>query len=133
MALRREGFASVDRLVRIWDEAVGLSEHDGDRVWLHGDFHPSNLLVEDGKIVAVVDWGDITRGDPAVDLSVGWMLLPSEARSDLRTEAGASEATWARARGWALTLGLAMVMSSADNPEMRKIGVRTVRGVMADG
>lgn len=131
-ALRGEGFEGVDRIARIWEEALGESDHDGDAVWLHGDFHPSNLLVEHDEIVAVVDWGDITRGDPAVDLSVGWMLLPPDVRADLRQEAGASEDTWARARGWALSLGLAMLTNSADNPVMGNVGLRTVRAVLED-
>ena len=129
-ALRREGFEGIDRIARAWEEALEVPDHRGHAVWLHGDFHPSNILVEDREIVAVVDWGDITRGDPAVDLSVGWMLLPQDFRDHLRSAAGASVDTWARARGWALSLGLAMLMSSGDNPTMGDIGLRTVRAVM---
>lgn len=132
-ALRREGFEGIDGLGRIWDEALGVPDHRGEAVWLHGDFHPNNLLVENGEIVAVIDWGDITRGDPAVDLSIGWTLLPPRARADLSSLVGASEDTWARARGWALSLGLAMLMNSADNPVMANVGLRAVRAVLEDG
>ena len=44
-------------------------------VWIHGDLHPGNLLVRDGRLSGVLDFGDVTAGDPATDLSVGWMLL----------------------------------------------------------
>ena len=49
---------------------------DRPPVWVHGDTHPGNLVVRDGELVAVVDWGDLTAGDPASDLVVAWMLLP---------------------------------------------------------
>lgn len=130
--LRQESFPGVGRLQGIWEEAVDLPEYSGPPVWLHGDFHPSNLLVEEGNLCAVVDWGDITAGDPAVDLAVGWMLLPSEARVVLGSESGASGDTWGRARGWSLSLGLAMLMTSVDNPRMGEIGHRTIRAILED-
>ncbi|MER7151067.1 phosphotransferase [Streptomyces lydicus] len=51
---------------------------------LHGDLHPANILVDRGRIRAVIDFGDITSGDPATDLSVAWMLFTAEQRVALR-------------------------------------------------
>lgn len=131
--LRQESYPGVGRLEEIWELAVGVPDYAGPPVWLHGDFHPSNLLIREGQIVAVVDWGDISAGDPAVDLAVGWMLLPSDARAVLESASGATVDTWERARGWALSLGLAMLMTSVDNPQMAEIGSRTIRALVDDG
>ena len=83
--------------------------------------------------MGVIDWGDITRGDPSVDLAVGWMLFPRDARTVLRSLSSASEDTWGRAKRWALSLGLAMLMNSADNPAMANVGSRTLDAVLEDG
>ncbi|HEY2265389.1 MAG TPA: aminoglycoside phosphotransferase family protein, partial [Streptosporangiaceae bacterium] len=61
---------------REWDAALAAPGYDGPPLWLHGDLHPSNILVNDGQVSGVIDFGDITAGDPASDLSVAWMLLP---------------------------------------------------------
>jgi aminoglycoside phosphotransferase (APT) family kinase protein len=106
-------------------------------VWLHGDFHPANILVHRGRISGVIDFGDVTSGDPATDLSVAWMLLPAEChdafRAAYRTASGYpdSDDTWVRARGWALALSLAILAHSADNPLMTEIGHRTIGAVLA--
>ena len=107
-------------------------------MWLHGDLHPANILVDRGRISGVIDFGDITAGDPAADLSVAWMLLPAEHHDAFRIayRTAASHAvdddTWVRARGWALTLSLAFLAHSADNPQLSKIGCRTISAVLAD-
>ena len=80
--------------------------------WVDGDLHPLNLLVADGQLSAVIDWGDLCAGDPATDLSIAWMALPADARSTFRRAAGTNQPiddpTWARARGWALALSIAV-------------------------
>jgi aminoglycoside phosphotransferase (APT) family kinase protein len=105
----------------------------GRRVWLHGDLHPANLVVQGGRLAAVLDFGDLTGGDPATDLAVGWMLFDADSRPVFRAAAGgAEEATWARARGWALSHAIACLASSADNPRMHAVGARTLAHVLAD-
>jgi aminoglycoside phosphotransferase (APT) family kinase protein len=115
-----------------WAPLAGAPPWDGPPVWLHGDLHPDNLLVHDGRLAAVVDFGDLTAGDPGVDLAAAWMLLPPASRPLLRHEAGADDATWARAQGWALALALAMLAGSADDPVISGIGQRTLTAVLAD-
>jgi aminoglycoside phosphotransferase (APT) family kinase protein len=98
--------------------------------------HPGNLLVNSGQLTAVIDFGDMTAGDPAVDLSVAWMLRPDSVRSAFRATVdrltGRDGATWQRARGWAVHLGLAYLMNSLDNPLMGDIGRRTIAAALAD-
>ncbi|WP_236654318.1 aminoglycoside phosphotransferase family protein [Streptacidiphilus anmyonensis] len=117
---------------RVWEGALAAPTWDGPPLWLHGDLHPANLLVDRGRLSALIDFGDLTSGDPATDLAVAWMLLPREQRADLRRAYGrADDATWERARGWALALGLVFLGHSADNPLMAGIGERAFRAALA--
>ncbi|HYI60708.1 MAG TPA: aminoglycoside phosphotransferase family protein [Acidimicrobiales bacterium] len=122
-------------LARRWEELVATPGWAGPPVWLHGDLHPGNLLVHRGRLSGVVDFGDVTSGDPATDLAVAWSLLPAGARPVLRAEAGyaGDDATWDRARGWALALGLAYLAHSADAPAYGTLGRRALTAVLADG
>ncbi|SEG86974.1 Predicted kinase, aminoglycoside phosphotransferase (APT) family [Actinacidiphila yanglinensis] len=130
------GLAQIDpadraTALRVWGTAAATPAWDGPAVWLHGDLHPANILVDRGRISAVIDFGDITSGDPAADLSVAWMLFTAEQRAALREAYGrADDATWGRARGWALVLSLVFLTHSADNPLMRGIGERAFRAVL---
>lgn len=126
-----EGELDVAGLRALWDEALGLPAWRGPDVWVHGDLHPANLILHEHRLHAVVDFGDLCAGDPATDLSVAWMLLPSEARDRLRAAGGADDDTWARARGWAVSLSLAYLANSADNPIIEGIGHRTVAELLA--
>jgi aminoglycoside phosphotransferase (APT) family kinase protein len=65
-----------------------------------------NLLVTDGRLSAVIDFGTVGVGDPAVDLIGAWCVLPAAARDVLRDAVGADGAEWARARGWALSISV---------------------------
>jgi aminoglycoside phosphotransferase (APT) family kinase protein len=116
-----------------WDHARGAARWSGPPLWLHGDLHTANLLVDDGALAAVIDFGDITAGDPATDLAVAWMVFDPGDRALLRAACGTTDDdTWRRARGWALHLSLAYLAHSADNPMMAAIGRRTLDAVLSD-
>ncbi|UYO97632.1 phosphotransferase [Microbacterium sp. M28] len=86
----------------VWDDAVAAPAWTGPAVWVHGDLHPANVVVADGTLAGVVDFGDLSAGDPAVDLAAAWLLLP--AGTTTRFFAGyaeADDATIRRARGLA--------------------------------
>ena len=77
---------------------------------VHGDLHPRNLVVDGGRLASVLDWGDMTTGDRAVDLGAAWMLFPVETHAEIWAAYGpVSPATLDRAAGWALLLGLSLV------------------------
>jgi len=121
----------ADAARAIWESAIAAEPWPGAPTWVHGDLHPANILVNAGRISAVIDFGDLTSGDPATDLSVAWMLLPARERDVFRHAYGqADDCTWARARGWALSLSLVFMAFSADNPLMARIGQRTLREVL---
>jgi aminoglycoside phosphotransferase (APT) family kinase protein len=118
-------YPEAGRLRRLWSEACAAPLWDGPGLWLHGDLHPANVLVRpDGRLAAVVDFGDLGAGDPAVDLAVAWLMFDGGARHRFMAAFGTAvdTATWARARGWAVVLATAMVSFSDDNPAMAGIG-----------
>lgn len=126
------GLVDTTALAELWEEALSVPSWSGPKHWVHGDLHPANILVHRRRLAAVIDFGDLTAGDPSTDLSVAWMLLPPKVRPLLREAVGADEATWARARGWAVSLALAYVANSADNPDIAGIGQQTVQALLDD-
>ena len=128
--------ADHEAIVRAWETALAAPGYDGPRVWLHGDLHPANILVSDGQISGVIDFGDITAGDPAGDLSVAWMLFPPECHSRFWSsyrETGsrpADDALRLRAMGWALNFAVVFLAHSQDNPVLREVGRRTLTTVL---
>jgi aminoglycoside phosphotransferase (APT) family kinase protein len=85
----------------IW-EAARATSWEGTPVWFHGDVASPNLLVQQGSLSAVIDWGCAGVGDPACDLVIAWTLFTGESRREFRTALPWDEPVWARARGWAL-------------------------------
>jgi aminoglycoside phosphotransferase (APT) family kinase protein len=96
-----DGRVPGDLATEIWATALG-SSWDRPPVWFHGDIAWGNLLVRDGALAAVIDFGTSGVGDPACDTVLAWTLLSGESRAAFRAELGVDEATWARGRGWAL-------------------------------
>ena len=129
------GQVDRDAVLRAWVAALAAPGYDGPPAWLHGDLHPANILVNDGQVSGVIDFGDITAGDPASDLSVAWMLLPPGLHASFWSAyqaAGgrAGDALRARARGWALNLAIVFLAHSEDNPVIRQVGRRTLSTVL---
>ena len=102
--------------------------------WIHGDPHARNILVKDGRIVAVVDWGDMAQGDRASDLAAFWMLFDRDARSAaVAALQHVSEATWLRARGWALLYCVVFLDTGLqDDPGMVAMARTTMRRLLED-
>ena len=100
------GLADGPAVTAVWDEALAAPPWDGPPVWLHGDIAAGNLLVRDGRIAAVIDWGTMGVGDPACDLTVAWELFAGADREAFRAEVGVDDATWLRGRGWAVSTAI---------------------------
>lgn len=111
-----------DALAAIWADALSAPVHTGPAVRLHGDLHPANLIVRDGRLAAVVDFGDTTTGDPATDLAVAWLAFGPTGREALFADLGPDPATTRRARGWALVMGSALVTMSEPGSPMVHLG-----------
>jgi aminoglycoside phosphotransferase (APT) family kinase protein len=85
----------------VWTRGVAMTWTQRAR-WVHGDLAAGNLLMRDGVLAAVIDFGCMAIGDPACDLAVGWTLFRGQARQDFRAMFDFDAATWTRARAWAL-------------------------------
>lgn len=95
----------------VWDDAVAAPAWEGPPVWVHGDLHPANVVVSDGTLSGVVDFGDMFAGDPAWDLAAAWVLLPEGTASRFfDTYARADEASIRRARGLAAMKSLFLML-----------------------
>ncbi len=128
-----EGTLDASALTSAWEAALQAPAWGGPPVWIHGDLSPLNLLVERGRISAVIDFGCLGVGDPACDLIVAWNLLSDETRNVFRAALPVDDATWARGRGWALSIGLiALPYYQITNPVLAGISQRAIDEVLAD-
>jgi aminoglycoside phosphotransferase (APT) family kinase protein len=113
----------------VWDAALA-STWEAAPVWVHGDVAVGNLLVSDGRLCAVIDFGSSGVGDPACDLVIAWTLLSGESRQVFRGSLPFDAGTWARGRGWALWKAL---ITAADPESPHAADARRVLAeVLAD-
>ena len=107
--LEHADLIDVDRARAVWRSALDAGPWPGPGVWIHGDLLGGNLLVRDGRLSAVIDWGPLKVGDPAPDVAPAWTLFEGEARRTYRELLAVDDATWARARAWVMLPALAGV------------------------
>jgi aminoglycoside phosphotransferase (APT) family kinase protein len=93
----------------VWADAIAAPAWDGPPVWLHGDLHPANVVVADGTLAGVIDFGEVCAGDPATDLAAAWILLPAGAANRFFERYPADDGTVRRARGWAVQRALFLI------------------------
>ena len=120
------------RIWGVWWEAITAGPYPGPPVWLHGDLHPGNIVVANNEIVAVIDWGDITSGDPACDLALLWRLFDATRRSQVLDCLGTDSETILRARGWALAIGVLLLVENKDRPDYVELGHLSLREALTD-
>ncbi|SED24836.1 Predicted kinase, aminoglycoside phosphotransferase (APT) family [Nocardioides exalbidus] len=126
--------ALVDRdaVLALWADALAAPAYDGEPRWFHGDLHEGNLLVRDGRLVAVIDWGAAGRGDPAIELNAMWGYLPASVAELYRAEVGLDEAAYRRARGFALAPSISALTYYRDTaPEIARGSLGTVERLLA--
>lgn len=130
VALR--GMVDIAAVTAAWEQDVRAPTWSGPPVWVHGDLSPGNLLLVDGRLRAVIDFGGLGVGDPACDLIVAWNLLPAESRDVFRTVLQVDEATWQRGRGWALSIALIQLpYYHRTNPALADSARHVIRVVLA--
>ncbi|MER9183154.1 phosphotransferase, partial [Mesorhizobium sp. M0767] len=115
-----------------WGAPRGPAGRPGPPVWVHGDVASGNLLVEDGKLCAVVDFGSSAIGDPACDLVIAWTEFYGESRQAFRAAIALDEHSWARARGWALWKALIVASGHDGNQREAEKSWRVIDEVLAD-
>ena len=131
-----EALAAIDALadeidaawaVAVW-EMARASRWENAPVWVHGDVATGNLLVQDGRLCAVIDFGCLGVGDPACDLVIAWTLFAGEAREAFQRGIALDAACWARARGWALWKAAITLARDRGDVETRRV----IGAVLAD-
>jgi aminoglycoside phosphotransferase (APT) family kinase protein len=126
------GLIDTHAVTAAWEAALEAPVWDGPPVWVHGDLLPANVLVARGRLSAVIDWGCLSVGDPACELMAGWTLFSGESRDVFRRALSVDDATWARARGWALSTVAAVPYYKDTNPVFAASAKRWVAEVLAD-
>jgi aminoglycoside phosphotransferase (APT) family kinase protein len=127
------GTLDADAATTAWEAALQAPAWPGPPVWIHGDLQSGNLLAVQGRLSSVIDFGCLGVGDPACDVMVAWNLLSAETRNVFRAALLVDDATWARGRGWALSVGLiALPYYQHTNPVLAGISRRAIDEVLAD-
>ncbi|MEM9550293.1 MAG: aminoglycoside phosphotransferase family protein [Pseudomonadota bacterium] len=117
-----------DRALAIWQEAMS-SPCRATPVWVHGDVAPGNLLVSDGRLSAVIDFGLLAVGDPACDLSIAYSWFGAEARSVFQKTMDLDRGIWSRAVGWALWKALIIRAKAGLSVAEREASARVLRAL----
>jgi aminoglycoside phosphotransferase (APT) family kinase protein len=125
--------AGAPAVTAAWERALAAPPFAGERVWVHTDLLRPNLLVSGGRLVAVIDFGAVGAGDPAADVIAAWSVFGPIGRAAYREALDVGDATWERARGYALTQAALIVPYYREtNPAFTESALRTLREVVAD-
>lgn len=125
--------ATAAPLDRIWQ--CGLdADHPAESVWIHGDLHPGNILIDGDRLSALIDFGDVTAGDPAYDLAASWLAFDAEGRHVFRraTAGRYDDATWVRARAWGAAVATILCHASDDRDDFRALGFATAAELISE-
>jgi aminoglycoside phosphotransferase (APT) family kinase protein len=114
-------------VIGAWEASLAAG-WEGAPVWLHGDFAPGNLLVRDGRLEAVIDFGCCAVGDPACDLAIAWTFLRPDERAAFRAALAPDDGAWTRGRGWALWKALIVLAGLPGNDPAEADNARITLG-----
>jgi aminoglycoside phosphotransferase (APT) family kinase protein len=128
-----QNMVDTNLVTAAWEEALRTPAWRGPPIWIHGDLQSGNLLANQGRLTAVIDFGGLGVGDPACDLAVAWNMFSAETRGVFRKALSVNDTTWARGRGWALSFGLiALPYYQRTNPTLADIARHAINEVLAD-
>jgi aminoglycoside phosphotransferase (APT) family kinase protein len=126
------GDVDADAVTAEWMRVMAAPDYDGPPVWFHGDLSYLNLLVEDGRLTGVIDWGACGVGDPAIETIIAWSLFPPDARQAYRDALRVDDATWERGKGWVLTGIFGVPYYRDTNGVLVADKIRAIEAVLAD-
>lgn len=121
----------LDAAEQEWQSGLAATEWRGPGVWIHGDLHPGNLVAEGPHLRGIIDFGDVTAGDPAYDLAIAWLAFDPAGRDAFVDATGAryDRDTWVRARAWAAATGITLAAHSDDNPRYGAMALEALHEV----
>ena len=127
------GEVDIDQTLQLWQRACAVSPWAHDPRWIHGDFHPGNMIFYETELVGVVDFGDLCAGDPATDLAGGLLTLPfAHLDTFFSTYGPVDEPTRWRSIGWAVLFGLMMVsLGLTERASYLEVGRRALANASA--
>jgi aminoglycoside phosphotransferase (APT) family kinase protein len=126
------GNLDVKMIKDVWDAALD-SQWTNPPIWIHGDISLGNVLVENGELSAVIDFGGICIGDPSCDLAIAWTTFKGASREAFRRTLNLDDATWSRARGWTLWKSLITYTGiSETNTVEARTSRRTITRILSD-
>lgn len=111
---------------KVWQKAITCAAWNKKPVWIHGDFSVGNILVHNGRLAAIIDFGSMGIGDPACDLVIAWTFLTKDARKIFKSELPFDSDTWARARGWALWKALITLVELEDKNDTEALKIKHI-------
>lgn len=130
---RLDGLIDTARALAEWEAALLAPAWNGPPVWIHGDVQSGNLLARQGRLTGVIDFGCLGVGDPACDLQIAWTLFSGDSRQQFRRALAVDDASWARGRGWALSVALiALPYYLHTNPALVAISHRAIAEILAE-
>jgi aminoglycoside phosphotransferase (APT) family kinase protein len=129
-----KGVVDAGALTAVWEAALAAPAWDRPPVWVHGDLAPGNVVAVEGRLAAVIDFGTLAVGDPAVDLLPAWTFFEDDGRAAFRAALPVDDATWARGRGWGLAASLPTPSDPyyRDHPARTATALRRLEALVAD-
>lgn len=131
-ALSKLPDVNQDWAKRLWTQSLGAADQTEASCWLHGDVHPGNVLVQNGSLSGVIDWGLCGVGDGACDLLTAWAMFDRAPREVFRSALGASDAQWLRGAGWALSMAVIYLPYAYENELRSDMSERMIDRLMEE-
>jgi aminoglycoside phosphotransferase (APT) family kinase protein len=125
---------NIEEIKALWSDLCNTTAYNQKPVWVHGDFLPGNILMENNRLSAVIDFSDLGVGDPACDLIIAWSLLNSQSREIFKNSLhNIDEDTWNRGKGWALSIAIIILPYYKNtNPYLVNIAERIISNLLID-